>query len=71
MGSQCEHVKSPVYEDKFVKRMEIVHTLRDKKKSHILEGWYSKEDMVKELKWNPTLVHDSSLEEYGASCLTP
>ena len=51
----CMHSALPVKEA-FVKRMEIAYTTRNRRKMTVTEGWYSKEDMAKELKWNPMLV---------------
>ena len=47
--------KTRPVQDAFIRKMEVISTKRDRTKLRIQEGWYSKEDMSKELKWNPLL----------------
>lgn len=51
----------PLYwQDRFIKYKKRSVTKNDKTLSDVSVGWYSKEDMAKQLKWNPTLWLNNS-----------
>ena len=43
------------WEDVFIKQMTIEKERQAQKKLHTDKGWYSKADMIQELKWSPSI----------------
>ncbi|CAJ1377377.1 unnamed protein product [Effrenium voratum] len=48
--------KGAMAEEKLISILEKSHTKKDMKQNKIEEGWYSKDDMVKVLKWGSKKV---------------
>lgn len=57
MSNHANLVADPIssWQDLFVKRCEKTTTETEREKNVVSVGWFSKEDLKHQLKWNPNL----------------